>query len=624
MMTTFRDNMKIIFFVLIIFFVGWMAFTLTGLDQWLMEESRVEMRGMKYAGTVNGEPIDRTEYQRLVQNQITMVSNQRAGAGLSAWEADQVAEQVWSEIVNAKVLKDVYKTHRISSSEKEVVEYIRSNPLPELRQHPDFQTDGRFDFDKYHAFLANPRALGLVLELERDARDKIHSTKLFLEIASLYKLTNAQLVRAFKSQEDKVLLRYLHFPTDSLVADNEVSVAEEEIAAYYEEHLKEFNRPDMVSMTYLQLPITPGKEDTTAARDTLEMLLERLKKGESWDSLAVQYSQDRLASSGGDLGWFARGDYTDTRMVDLAFSLRAGRVSKPTVTDAGMMLVRVDSIRRSGSKREVKARRLLRKIVAGTKRNKEVGARARALRMVLRDTTLSFTGTAADSGLATTTTGLFAVGAQIPGLEANRELIDFLYGARIGTLSYPIATLTQGVDAARVIILARLEDRKESGKIPLEEVTGEIKRRLIKEKKKILAAEKIRELMADYASYDSLAAFAAAIGYELHSPPAFSRSTGLPQVGRANAFVGAAFGLPVGAKSQLIEVDNEFYLLEVIERTEAQTEDLETARETFSAQMRNIMMQSLFTRFNQELFEKTEIEDLRRLPPPDSLAQARM
>ena len=616
--------MKIIFFILIIFFVGWMAFTLTGLDKYFVQQSREEMLGMKYAGMVNGEPITRTEYQQLVQNQITMVSNQRAGAGLSAWEADQIAEQVWSNIISERVLGDVYREHRISVSANEVVEYIRSNPLPELRQSPELQTDGRFDFDKYHALLANPRALGFVLELERDAREKIQNIKLFLEIASIYKLTEAQLVRAFKSRENKVRVRYLQFLSDSLVADEEVSISEEEIVQYYQENLKLFKRPDMISMTYIPIPITPGSEDTLAARDTLEIVLSRLETGEPWDSLAVLYSQGQLASSGGDLGWFARGDYTDSVMVKLAFSLRPGKISKPTVTGAGMQIVRVDSTRRREGKREVKARRILRRIVAGPRRTKEIGARARALRIIMRDTTHSFTEVAADSGFVPISTGLFALGSQIPQLESNRELLDFLYGQPEGSISYPITTASRGMDAGRVIVLARLDERKERGDIPLEEASEQIRLSLMLEKKKNVAVQKINELMVDYESYDSLADFAAAIGYELYSPPAFSRFTGLPRLGRANAFLGAAFGLPVGSKSQLIEVENDFYLLEVIERTEVQMEDLEKLRETLIAQLRNIMMQSLFSRFNEELFDKTDIEDLRRLPPPDSLNQARL
>ena len=189
MMQSFRNNMKIIFFILIFFFVGWMAFTLTGLDDYLMQQNRAEIRGLKYAGTVNGEPINRDVFERKVQYTVDLATSQRSGAGLSAWEIDQLAEQVWQEMVNEIILRKVYKDHQIKVSDAEVVEYVRSNPLPELRNHPELQTDGRFDYEKYLGLLADPRAASLVLELEKDARNKIPTFKLFIEIASLYKLT---------------------------------------------------------------------------------------------------------------------------------------------------------------------------------------------------------------------------------------------------------------------------------------------------------------------------------------------------------------------------------------------------------------------------------------------------
>ena len=175
-----------------------------------------------------------------------------------------------------------------------------------------------------------------------------------------------------------------------------------------------------------------------------------------------------------------------------------------------------------------------------------------------------------------------------------------------------------------MIILASLDDRKESGDIPLEEASEDIERTLMSEKKKFVAATIIEEMMADYASYESLKEFAEAIDYELFPSPEFSRSMGLPQIGRGNAFIGAAFGLPVGSKSELIEVNNNFYLLEVVERIEAEMENFEKSREAVVTQMRNLMMQSIYSQFSEELFDKTKIEDLRRLPAPDSLSQAQM
>lgn len=620
MMQTFRSNMKIIFFILIFFFVGWMAFTLTGLDDYIVQKNKVEVKGMKYAGIINKEPIDRSVYQQRVQRTVDIATNQRAGASLSGWEIEQVADQVWADMVNEVVLRDIFKKRGIKVATSELIEYVKGNPLPELMREPQLMTDGRFDYDKYLALLSNPQASGLVVELERDARGKIPSLKLFIEIAAMYKLTDGELERAFKAIDEKAKVRYISFSTDSLVPDNEISVSDEEIANYYEKHKKIFNRPDMVDFSYILIPVIPGREDTAAVRDTMEKIIKLLDKKEVWDSLAVRYSEDPLASSGGDLGWFSKGDYADKKMVDLALSLKPGQISSPTLTESGFQIVRVDSLRQKDGKPEVKAKRMMRKIIAGTKRSSEIQSRARALRKLMRENTASFRKVAGDSGFVVTRTGLLPIGSQIPGdIETNRELVDFLFGAKAGSLSYPVMTASRVNETGKAVMLALVEERKERGDIPLAEATEIIKRQLMIEKKKSKAREKIESLMADYAKFDSLTAFARTKGLAVETSPEFTRLMGLAGMGRNNAFIGTAFGLPLGVKSDLIEVDNNFYLLELISRTTADPDRFQKTKNQLAKQIRNQWMQTLFTLFSQELVDKTSIEDLRRLPTADSL-----
>jgi len=622
MMQTFRNNMKIVFFILIFFFVGWMGVTLTGLDDFLLQQSQAEIKGLKYAGIVNDESIERSAYDQRVQRTVDMATNQRGGTGLSAWEIDQLAEQVWAEMVNDIIFSKVYHRHGISVSNAEVVEYIKSNPMPELMRMPDLQTDGRFDYDKYYSLLSDPRAASLVLELERDAREKIPSFKLFLEIASLIKLTDTELLRTYEVMEEKARVRYVRFSSDSLVGDSEVEVSQQEVKDYYQSHLDDFKRPDMADLSYILIPLIPGSADSSAALDTLEMILKKLDAGEHWDSLAASYSQGPLASSGGNLGWFARGDYTDERMVDLAFSLRPGRVSKPTLTETGYQIVRLDSVRTREGKREIKARRILRKIEPGRRTVSRTRSKARALRRLMRENDSAFVKVAADSGFAVTRTGLFAIGGQIPGIQASRELLDYVYGTKAGNISYPIKVYTQGEQSKESILLARVEEQKEKGTIPFDEAADTIRRRLMIEKKKEKAKDIINKLIAGYDDYDNLESFAAAKNLKLETSEEFTRLTGVKGVGRNNAFIGMAFGLPVGAKSGLIEVGNDYYLLEVISRSEVDTEKFEENREQLARQIRNSMMQTVYSLFTTELLSKSKIEDLRKIPQSDTLSQA--
>ena len=482
----------------------------------------------------------------------------------------------WNQIVADKILSDVYKKYDISVSNPEIVEYIRSNPIQELRQVPEFQTDGRFDFEKYHAWLADPRVASIITELESSAREQLPRTKLFVEVASLYKATDEQLKEAFRSSQEKARVDFIHFSTDSIIPDSKVTVSDEEIRSYYDDNIKRFERADMANFSYFSLPVLPSTADTVLALDSLKYVISLYDKGETWDSLAANYSQGPLASRGGNLGWFSKGDLSDEEMVDKALSMKAGSVSDPFFTENGFQVIRVDSVRRTDGKREVKAKRILRRVSFSDRTLRDVTARIRQLRRVTDGDPDKFESVAADSGLAITSTGLFTLGGQIPGIQPTREMIDFVYGSEKGKISYPIATSIYSMQSSGpVVMLARVDERLDAGTIPFAEAKPNIKKMLAHKKKAELAKPEIEKMMSDYASYDSLKAFAEEIGYKCDKSPLFTRSVGMPGIGKNNAFIGTAFGLPVGAKSQLVEVYEDFYLIQVVERQGANMEDFD-------------------------------------------------
>lgn len=68
---------------------------------------------------------------------------------------------------------------------------------------------------------------------------------------------------------------------------------------------------------------------------------ERLARGEAFEDLAREaFTNERLASSGGDLGWFTT-DELDAAFEEAAFGLRNGEVSGPVQTAQGYSIIRV-------------------------------------------------------------------------------------------------------------------------------------------------------------------------------------------------------------------------------------------------------------------------------------------
>lgn len=107
-----------------------------------------------------------------------------------------------------------------------------------------------------------------------------------------------------------------------------VTVTEEEMAAYYEEH-----KDDFVEVHARHILVRTEAE--------AQELKAKLDAGADFAELAKEYSLDGSAQNGGDLGYFGKG-----RMVqpfeDAAFALEPGEISEPVQTQFGYHLIKVE------------------------------------------------------------------------------------------------------------------------------------------------------------------------------------------------------------------------------------------------------------------------------------------
>ena len=77
---------------------------------------------------------------------------------------------------------------------------------------------------------------------------------------------------------------------------------------------------------------------------TAERLYERVKKGESFQSLAHQYSTCPSKAKGGDLGWFGEGKMV-APFENAVRKMSVGAVSKPVKTQFGYHIIRKTGVR---------------------------------------------------------------------------------------------------------------------------------------------------------------------------------------------------------------------------------------------------------------------------------------
>jgi parvulin-like peptidyl-prolyl isomerase len=121
-----------------------------------------------------------------------------------------------------------------------------------------------------------------------------------------------------------------------------VNVSPEDIRRYYDAHRDEYAIEERVRVRDILFRVD-GANPVEVERGLAKAAeVRRLAvDGRDFAALAKQFSEGPGADKGGELGVFGRGEM-ERGLEDAVFALRAGQVSEPVRTDAGIHLLRVD------------------------------------------------------------------------------------------------------------------------------------------------------------------------------------------------------------------------------------------------------------------------------------------
>lgn len=121
--------------------------------------------------------------------------------------------------------------------------------------------------------------------------------------------------------------------------EREIVVSEAELAQYYQDNVREFNKPERVKLYRIFLPAPREGEARARAIARAEALREELGLGADFSDLARTHSEGPGAEQGGFVGWIERGELIP-ELENVAFALNPGDVSPIIETEFGVMLLK--------------------------------------------------------------------------------------------------------------------------------------------------------------------------------------------------------------------------------------------------------------------------------------------
>jgi peptidyl-prolyl cis-trans isomerase SurA len=117
-------------------------------------------------------------------------------------------------------------------------------------------------------------------------------------------------------------------------------VSEEEMRRFYEQHRERFLLPSEVRISQIFIALGPNTE-MLQVREKAQRVYALLKKGESFEELASQYSEGPEGRRGGSLGFMRVADILP-QIQKAIQALTPGQTSEPIASPVGMHIMRVD------------------------------------------------------------------------------------------------------------------------------------------------------------------------------------------------------------------------------------------------------------------------------------------
>lgn len=139
----------------------------------------------------------------------------------------------------------------------------------------------------------------------------------------------------------------------------ESNLKDKEIKDYYDDEIvgdREIYHIEIIPEVKDSMTDSEKKEAETAAETEAKSIIAKLKKGEKFEDLAKEYSDDEATKEeGGNLGFINKGTYGSDAFDESAFSLKVGKyTTKPVKTTSGYEIIYVKSEKDKKTLDEVK------------------------------------------------------------------------------------------------------------------------------------------------------------------------------------------------------------------------------------------------------------------------------
>ncbi len=359
----------LVIFLTALVFPSFIATGIYGYNRFMSDEEAV--------ARIGGEPITPQQFEAAHRERLQQI-RQALGENFdpAMFDTPAAREASLNVLLAERALRKEAAAEHVAVSENRLRQVIAAAP--------NFQQDGKFSYERYRTLLAAQGLNEAVFE-QRIREDLARQT--LLEGVARSAFVPSQIAdRLTRLVQETRTIRERQFPPEDYVAKarindeaiksyydsnrgqfeikenvdvqvltltlediaKQISVPPAELQSYYEQNKASFSEPEERRASHILLTVGEGgsAKDKDSARKLAEELLARVRaKPDEFAKLAREHSKDPgSAASGGDLGFFGRNMMVKP-FEDVAFSLKPGQISDIVETEFGLHIIRVTEVK---------------------------------------------------------------------------------------------------------------------------------------------------------------------------------------------------------------------------------------------------------------------------------------
>ena len=605
LMTSMREKMHVVLWTLLVLFL--LSMTVGGLvgGANIIDQLIGNTNPQTTIAKINGEVIAPSHFNSLVNQQLAGLRSN--GQDVSDFQINQARNRAWDNLLQDILVSQEVQKIGLKASDKEVMYHLENQPPAFLQQNPTFQTDGKFDLDKYLNALANPNGDEWAPIEQFMKNTYIPNFKLQKLIDEGIIISEDDILTEYKKNNLEYTITALHV-TSAFIPNEKVEPTKDEIDKEYSRNkLDNFKHEELRSISYVSWKKQPSSLDSADTKYLANEIIQKAISGENFDSLANQYTMDpsNQNNKGGDLGWFKKG-----RMVkpfeEAAFQASIGQIVGPVLSRFGYHIIhlRDKRIDKNGDD-EILASHILLKIDISTS----------TLADLKRNATL-FSYDALDFGFSEAikihnqnmfkAQKLKSDAFTVKGLGNFRPLVRFAFNNELNSIS-------DVFENNQYYALCVLDSIIPAGIKPLEEVESQLKSKIKNEKIKIATLEETNKLLLDISSGEKTLSdlIKSKKGLDGFISETKKLSQGFSSIGKSSYVTGSVSSASLGKVIGPVETNQGFVIFQVHEKSLLDTNDFNAQKDQIYKNLFSKKQNQYFQAWISNLKDKADIIDNR-------------